>query len=59
MNQAAQGASQILDAAGAPVRAGVQQATDQAEQLSTFIREQPLTAVLIGVVVGYLLGKIT
>lgn len=59
LNQVAQGASQLVDAAGAPIRARAEQAGNQAEQLTTFVREQPFAAVLVGVVVGYLLGKIT
>lgn len=34
------------------------QAEDAAGQVSDFVRDQPLTAVLIGVGVGYLLGRL-
>lgn len=31
----------------------------QADQLVAFVQEQPLTAALVALVLGYLLGKIT
>lgn len=62
VDDVAEAGSRLVDSAGAPLRSGARQAAaqaqGQAEQLTTFIHEQPVAAVLIGVMVGYLLGKI-
>lgn len=34
-------------------------AAGQVDQLATFVREQPLSAALAALIIGYLLGKIT
>nr|WP_294554960.1 hypothetical protein [uncultured Rhodopila sp.] len=39
--------------------AGQQQTLDQTDQLATFVRQQPLTAALAALAVGYVLGKIS
>jgi ElaB/YqjD/DUF883 family membrane-anchored ribosome-binding protein len=44
--------------AGEAVQRKINQASDANDQIETFIREHPKTAVLIAVGVGYLLGKI-
>jgi ElaB/YqjD/DUF883 family membrane-anchored ribosome-binding protein len=44
--------------AGQTVQKGINQACDAQEQLVTFIRDNPLSAALIAVGIGYLLGKI-
>jgi hypothetical protein len=35
------------------------QARDQRDQLAAFMQDQPITAALIALIIGYLLGKIT
>ena len=52
-------ASRLYDTAGQPLRATAQAAGDQADELATFVREQPLTAALVALIIGYILGKIT
>lgn len=52
-------ASRLYDSAGQPLRATAQAAGGQADELATFVREQPLTAALVALMVGYILGKIT
>ena len=47
-------ASRLYDSAGQPMRT-----TAQADELATFVREQPLTAALSALIIGYILGKIT
>lgn len=32
---------------------------NQAEQVATFMRDEPLAAALIALIIGYMLGKIT
>ena len=49
----------LYDAAGEPVHRNAQPPPGQVDQLATFVREQPLSAVLAAIIIGYLLGKIT
>jgi ElaB/YqjD/DUF883 family membrane-anchored ribosome-binding protein len=44
--------------AGQTVQKGINQVCDAQEQVVTFIRDNPLSATLIAVGIGYLLGKI-
>jgi len=39
--------------------AGQQQPRDQGDQLAAFVQQQPLTAALVALAVGYILGKIS
>ncbi len=39
--------------------AGQQQPRDQTDQLAVFVQQQPLTAALVALAVGYILGKIS
>jgi ElaB/YqjD/DUF883 family membrane-anchored ribosome-binding protein len=43
---------------GQTVQKGINQACDAQEQLVTFIRDNPISAALVAVGIGYLLGKI-
>ena len=52
-------ANRLYDSAWQPMRGAVQAAQGQADQLATFVREQPLTAALSALIIGYILGKIT
>lgn len=49
----------LLDASGEPMRASRGSTSTQTDQLAQFVTQQPLTAALVALVVGYLLGKIT
>jgi ElaB/YqjD/DUF883 family membrane-anchored ribosome-binding protein len=44
--------------AGQTVQKGINQVCDAQEQVATFIRDNPISAALIAVGIGYLLGKI-
>jgi ElaB/YqjD/DUF883 family membrane-anchored ribosome-binding protein len=45
--------------AGEAVQRTINQASDAQDQVATFIRDNPITAALIAVGIGYLLGKLT
>ena len=45
--------------AGQTVQRGLNQAGEARDQLSEFIRDNPITAALIAIGIGYVLGKIT
>jgi len=45
--------------AGEAVQRRINQADQMTSQVTDFVHQRPFTAVLIGVAVGYLLGKIT
>jgi ElaB/YqjD/DUF883 family membrane-anchored ribosome-binding protein len=51
----------LYSASGEPLRTGSRSTSDQKtdDQLIVFVREQPFTAALVALVVGYFLGKIT
>ena len=51
--------SKLYDASGEPLRTGLRSAEKQTDQLIDFVQAQPLTAALVALVVGYLLGKVT
>ena len=55
MSEQAEGA--VADA-GRAAQQGLNQAGEATEQLSQAIRNNPLTAVLVAVGIGYVLGKI-
>jgi len=44
--------------AGEAVQRKINQASEANDQIETFIRDNPKTAVLIAVGIGYLLGKL-
>jgi ElaB/YqjD/DUF883 family membrane-anchored ribosome-binding protein len=44
--------------AGEAVQRKINQASEAQNQIETYIRDNPITAVLIAVGVGYVLGKI-
>jgi ElaB/YqjD/DUF883 family membrane-anchored ribosome-binding protein len=44
--------------AGRKVQKGLNQAGEAQDQLAEFIREKPISAALLAVGIGYLLGKI-
>lgn len=49
----------VVADAGQTVQRGLNQAGEAKDQLSKFIRDNPVWAVLIGVGIGYVLGKVT
>ena len=51
--------SKLYDASGEPLQTGSRPVEKQSERLVDFVQGQPLTAALIALVVGYLLGKVT
>jgi hypothetical protein len=55
MSDRPQGA--VIDA-GETVQRKINQASDAHDQIVTFIRDNPMTAALIAVGIGYVLGKI-
>ncbi|HEY4042599.1 MAG TPA: hypothetical protein VGM32_12250 [Rhodopila sp.] len=55
MSDQAEGA--VADA-GRAVQRGLNQAGDAKDQLTQFIRDNPITAALLAVGIGYVLGKI-
>jgi hypothetical protein len=46
-------------ASGEPLRSGSRSPQNQTDQLANFVQKQPLTAALVALVIGYLLGKVT
>ena len=58
-NSVRDAASRLYDSSGQPLRATVEAAGSQADELATFVREQPLTSALVALMIGYILGKIT
>ncbi len=56
MSDQAQGT--IADA-GQTVQRGINQAADAKDQLTQYILDRPIPAVVIALALGYLLGKIT
>ena len=49
----------LLNASGEPLRTGARRTTNETDQLADFVKQQPFTAALVALVVGYLLGKVT
>jgi hypothetical protein len=51
----------LYGASGEPLHTGSRSTSDQKtnDQLAAFVSEQPFTAALVALVVGYFLGKIT
>jgi len=45
--------------AGEAVQRTINQASDKQDEVSQFVRDRPVTALLIAVGIGYVLGKIT
>ena len=60
MSDERQAKPKLYGASGEPLRTRSLSTSDQTtDQLAAFVREQPFTAALVALVVGYLLGKIT
>jgi hypothetical protein len=51
------GDTKLYGASGEPLRSS--SGTTQTDQLADFVKQQPFTAALVALVVGYLLGKVT
>jgi hypothetical protein len=49
--------TKLYGAAGEPLRSTSGSAAS--DQLADFVKQQPLTAALVALVIGYLLGKVT
>ena len=58
-NEARDAGSKLYDASGELLRAGAQPVQNQTDQLAGFVQQQPLTAALVALIIGYLLGKVT
>lgn len=48
----------LYSASGDPLRSG-SGTSIQTDQLAEFVKQQPFTAALVALVVGYMLGKVT
>jgi ElaB/YqjD/DUF883 family membrane-anchored ribosome-binding protein len=57
--QATDTARKLYDASGDVVQHAPERTQATADQFMSFVREQPLAAVLSALIVGYVLGKIT
>ncbi len=51
------GDTRLYSASGEALRSG--SASTQTDQLADFVKQQPFTAALVALVIGYLLGKVT
>ena len=49
----------LYNSSGEPLRSRPASASEPTDQLADFIKQQPFTAALAALVVGYLLGKVT
>jgi ElaB/YqjD/DUF883 family membrane-anchored ribosome-binding protein len=58
-NEARNAEPKLSGASGEPVRSGSQLTQNQTDQLADFVKQQPFTAALVALVIGYLLGKIS
>lgn len=58
-NEAQDGATSLYNAAGERIHSSGRQVQKQTDQLAEFVQQQPLTAALVALVIGYLLGKVT
>jgi hypothetical protein len=56
-NQMRDAETKLYNASGGPLRSGP--GSTQTDQLADFVKQQPFTAALVALVVGYLLGKVT
>ena len=52
------GGGKLYNASGEPLRGGGT-VREQRDQLAAFVHDQPVTAALAALVIGYFLGKIT
>ena len=46
-------------ASGEPLHSGSRSLANQVDPLEDFVKQQPFTAALLALVIGYLLGKVT
>jgi ElaB/YqjD/DUF883 family membrane-anchored ribosome-binding protein len=49
----------LYGASGEPLRPSSRSTKNQTDQLADFVKQQPFTAALVALVIGYLLGKVT
>ena len=49
----------LYSASGEPLRSDSRATQNQTDQLADFVKQQPFTAALVALVIGYLLGKVT
>jgi hypothetical protein len=49
----------LYGTSGEPFRSDPQATQNQSDQLADFVKQQPFTAALVALVVGYLLSKVT
>jgi hypothetical protein len=52
-------APKLPGASGDPVHSGSRSTGSQTDLLADFVKQQPLTAAVVALVIGYLLGKVT
>jgi len=58
-NPAQEAGPKLYNAAGEPLRPGSRPTRGQTDWIADFIQQQPFTAVLAALVVGYFWGKIS
>jgi hypothetical protein len=58
-NETRDAETRLYSPAGEPLRSGSGSASNQTDQLAEFVKQQPFTAALVALVIGYLLGKVT
>jgi ElaB/YqjD/DUF883 family membrane-anchored ribosome-binding protein len=57
--QARQAGARLIDEQGQAIRRTAQQASDVGEDLASMIRERPLTAALLAVGIGIVIGRLS
>jgi hypothetical protein len=58
-NEAQNAEPKLFGASGEPIRSDSKLTGNQTDQLVEFVKQQPFTAALVALVVGYLLGKVS
>ena len=57
-NEGRDAETRLLDAQGRVMNRGARQAQGTLEQIETYVREQPFSAALLALGIGYILGRL-